>query len=340
LTYNERLAKQGDFELSFEPKSLWNYKKNNILENICDTSYKSDQLSKVKTDWVKAGTGGYLSGWNKEYHKRIVEFWTSKNDIILDPFAGHSSSFIPFLMHRNFVGFEITKKRFEIQTKHITKLKSQFKRDVKINLINDSSEYMDDYVKDNSVDCVITDPPFWNLEKYEKPVNGTQLSDLSDKNNFDKIFKLIIQKSINKLKESGFIIVKIANFRRNGHYLNLKDEWTHFIEEMGVTLVDEIILELSPVKRHPLYNQAITNLNCLKVHEFLLVFRKSSNKENDIKTNNTINYSRPLVESIYDNEKRLFWSEKRNKIDWITESLNKELNDNKNSDDDDSNILF
>lgn len=341
LPYAKRLGKQGNYELSFEPKSIWNYKRNNIIESICDTVYKEEQLSKGKDDWIKAGTGGYLSGWNKEYHKRIVEFWSADEDTILDPFAGHSSSFVPFLLNRNFIGFEITNKRFKIQDDHLVKLQSQFKRDTSIQLINDSSEFMDKYVEDGTVDCVITDPPFWNLEKYEAPVNGTQLSDLSDKTKFDNMFKLIIQKSINKLKDGGFIIVKIANFRRKGEYLNLKDEWVHFIQEMGVVLVDEIVLELSPVKRHPLYNQAITNLNCLKVNEFLIVFRKKNNKESNILINNSINYSRPLVTDIYDGEERLFWSEIRNKIDWITEGLKKEMESNiKPINSDDADLLF
>lgn len=342
MTYAQRLGKQGNYELSFEPKSIWNYKRNNIIEDICDTVYKEEQLSKGKEDWIKAGTGGYLSGWNKEYHKRIVEFWSAENDTILDPFAGHSSSFVPFLLNRNFVGFEITDKRFKIQQDHLIKLNDQFEREIDINLINDSSEYMDNYVEDGSIDCVITDPPFWNLEKYEAPVNGTQLSDLKDKTKFDEMFKGIIQKSINKLKAGGFIAVKIANFRRKGEYLNLKDEWVRFIEDMGVELVDEIILELSPVKRHPLYNQAITNLNCLKVHEFLIVFRKHNHKEANTEINNSINYNRPVVADIYDGEDRLFWSEKRNKIDWITEGLKKEMEETikKESTSDDSNILF
>ena len=44
-----------NYELSFEPKSIWNYNRNNLLEDICDTVYKEEQLSKGKEDWIKAG---------------------------------------------------------------------------------------------------------------------------------------------------------------------------------------------------------------------------------------------------------------------------------------------
>ena len=96
------------------------------------------------------------------------------------------------------------------------------------------------------------------------------------------------------------------------------------------------------IKRHPLYGQAITNLNCLKVHEFLLVFRKENNVESNIEINNRINYSRPLVSDIYEHEERLFWSATRNKIDWITEKLKKELEKSKVEENisEDSDFLF
>ena len=325
MTHSERMKKQGSYELSFEPKSIWNYKNNALLEEICDTNYKSEQLSKsYEKNWILAGSGSYLSSWNKEYQKRIVEFWTKDGDTILDPFAGHSSSFVPFLMNRNFIGFEVTKKRFDIQIQHLSVLKDKFKRTSSVNLINDSSEYIDKYVNDLEVDCIITDPPFWNLEKYDEPVNGTQLSDLSNKSEFDKMFVNIIQKSVNKVKKGGFIVVKIANFRKNGKFLNLKDEWTEYITSTGVDYVDEIILELSPVKRHPLYNQAITKLNMLKIHEYLIIFRKPI--KNIPEENDLINFNRPLVKDTYENEDRLFWAEKRNKKDWVTEKLKRELN--------------
>jgi len=81
------------------------------LEKICDSNYKKDQLKKsYGKNWVVSGAGKYLSSWNKEYHKRIIEFWSKEFDIILDPFAGHSSSFLPFLMNRNFI-FIIFKRK-------------------------------------------------------------------------------------------------------------------------------------------------------------------------------------------------------------------------------------
>ena len=81
---------------------------------------------------------------------------------------------------------------------------------------------------------------------------------------------------------------------------------------------------MSPAKRHPLYPQAITNLNMLKIHEYCLVFRKSANKETIENINADINWSRPTVSSIYKTQDKLFWSKDKGKIDWINDQM---LND-------------
>jgi len=318
--YSDRMRKQREYELSFEPKSIWNYVYNNTLEELCDTNYKKNQLRKAGDDWVKAGAAGYLSSWNKEYLKRIIEFWTAPYDLILDPFAGHSSAFIPYLLKRNFIGFEITKERYEIQKAHLEKLMQLYPNNSQINLINDSSENLLNYVTPKTVDCVITDPPFWNLEKYGSAVNGVQLSDLKFDAFHDKL-KQIFLDAYKVLKEGKFFIVKVANFRRNKKFIALKDKWAQILTDIGLEQHDEIVLELPPSKRHPLYIQAITNLNMLKVHEYLLVFRKGSE---DTNVNDHINHNRPLVTNIYaEKYDSLFWSAKKGKIDWIT-SLFKE----------------
>lgn len=121
---------------------------------------------------------------------------------------------MPYLMNRNFIGFEITKERYNIQNEHLNKLKDIFHRNCKINLINDSSENIKNYLKENTINCIITDPPFWDLEKYERPINGEQLSDIKEYDTFlDKLSKILIESSF-YLKDNGFLLLKIGDFRR------------------------------------------------------------------------------------------------------------------------------
>lgn len=322
MKFSEKMKKTIKYELTFEPKSLWNFTKNKFLENVCDTGYGKD----TSKDYIFSGKGTFLSGWNKEFHKRLIEFYTIEGDTILDPFAGHSSSFIPYLMNRNFIGFEITKERYDIQNEHISKLKNIFHRDCNINLINDSSENIKNYLKENTINCIITDPPFWDLEKYERPVNGEQLSDIKEYNTFlDKLSKILIESS-SYLKDNGFLLLKIGDFRRKTQFINLSgDIINKILSNTNLTLIDKIVLELNPNKRPPLYPLAITKKQMLKVQEFVLVFRKI-NKNTIDEDNDRINWNRKLVNDVYNGIDELFYAQSKGKKDYITEGLEEEYN--------------
>lgn len=155
-----------------------------------------------------------MSGWNKEFQKRLIEFYTVEGDTILDLFAGHSSCFLPYLMKRKFIGFEVTKERYDIQIEHLCKLRQKYKLDNNIRLINSSSEFMDLYLSnDDKVDCIITDPPFWITEKYEDPVgNGTQLSHIKDYTEFLDELNKILTNSIKYLRDNGFFNYKVSRY--------------------------------------------------------------------------------------------------------------------------------
>ena len=77
----------------------------------------------------------------------------------------------------------------------------------------------------------------------------------------------------------------MANFRIDNKFYDFCGDTKNILKK-HLDFHDEIILEMSPAKRHPLYLQAITNLNCLKTHEYCIVFRNSDMKEN-IHTNDT-----------------------------------------------------
>lgn len=118
-----------------------------------------------------------------------------------------------------------------------------------------------------------------------------------------------------------FLIIKLADIRKNGKFYDFTTDVINMLKDK-IILVDKIVLELNPSKRHPLYIQAITNKNMLKVQEYCLVFRKVRLESID-KDNDRINHNRTNVKDVYENENELFWTKSRGKIDYITEGLKK-----------------
>ena len=315
--YVERLRKQGLYEFSYEPKSFWEYNRGNNIDKLVD-DIKSYDHNKVKQeDFLKAGRGSFLSKFNSEYAKRIIEMWTKEDDFIVDPFAGRSSRpLVSTLLGRNYVGFDVVNDNLKEAKEQYDKLKQDRKLG-HLKLIHNSSEDIDKHLHGDVADMIMTCPPYFNIEKYES-VDG-QLTDIKLYEEFLQTYKIILDKCGHILKPGCFFVVVLANFRIDGKFYDFCGDTKDILKKQKLlTYHDEIILEMSPAKRHPLYTQAITNLNCLKTHEYCLVFRKEDSKENLIKRNNDINWNRPLVKDIHPNKERLFWAGKK---DWIDDKF-------------------
>ena len=314
--YVERLRKQGLYEFSYEPKSFWEYGRGNNMDKLVDDLKSYDHNKVESKDFIKHGRGSFLSKFNSEYAKRIIEMWSKEDDFIVDPFAGRSSRpLVSTLMGRNYMGFDVVKDNLQEAKEQYNELKKERKLG-KLKLINTSSENIDDHLHNGVADMIMTCPPYFNIEKYES-ADG-QLTDIKSYEEFLKSYRTILHKCCHILKSGCFFAIVVANFRIDGKLYDFCGD-TKDILKKELTYHDEVILEMSPAKRHPLYTQAITNLNCLKTHEYCLVFRKENNKEDLIKRNNDINYNRPLVKDIYRNKDRLFWAE--GKKDWVDEKL-------------------
>ena len=319
--YIERLRKQGLYELSYEPKSYWEYSRGNNIDKLVNDIKSYDyNAEKTHEDFIKSGRGSFLSKFNSEYAKRIIEMWSKEDDFIVDPFAGRSSRpLVSTLLGRNYVGFDVIKDNLQEAEEQYNVLKKERSLG-KLKLIHNSSEDIDKHLHGDVADMIMTCPPYYNIEKYES-VDG-QLTDIKTYEEFLETYKIILEKSIKILKPSCFFVVVLANFRIDGKLYDFCSDTKNILKE-HLTFHDEIILEMSPAKRHALYTQAIVNLNCLKTHEYCLVFRKKDDKNNMIKKNNDINYNRPLVKDIHPNKDRLFWVDKK---DWIDEKFNTSTN--------------
>ena len=191
----------------FEPKSIWDYKKYTDFDKQISDKVASKELSRDTSkgkDWVKVGGGlRALSKFNSENCKNIINYFTCKGDTILDPFAGRSRATISNHLGRKYIGFELTEKYFP-QT---------IGEDLRV--YNDDSANMGkwlDYL--DYADLVFTCPPYWDMEKYSKDEN-----DLSTFKTYDKFLdgcNSRLELASQYLKDDGFLIVALMDFRRKG----------------------------------------------------------------------------------------------------------------------------
>lgn len=92
-----------------------------------DSICKDDFIQWSKSIWhfnaVSAKKIGHPAPFPIELPKRLIEFYSFENDIILDPFMGSGTSAIAALeLKRKFVGYEISEKYVDLANKRIQEI--------------------------------------------------------------------------------------------------------------------------------------------------------------------------------------------------------------------------
>ena len=266
--YTERLRKQGLYELSYEPKSFWEYSRGNSIDKLVNDTKAFDFKDINDHDhFIKSGRGTFLSKFNSENCKNIINYFTCKGDTILDPFAGRTRAIISNHLDRKYVGFELTEKYFPAESTADRKI------------FNMDSGNMSDVLNDSmKFDLVFTCPPYWNMEKYSKDEND--LSTFKTYDNFLEGCNRRLETASQYLKDDGFLIVVLMDFRQKGVFYPWHTDTINFFHKnTDFKLYDTMIWEMSPAKRHPLYPQALVNRRMLNTHEYCLVFNRKTQPE-------------------------------------------------------------
>lgn len=73
---------------------------------------------------VSAKKIGHPAPFPLELPKRLIEFYSFENDVILDPFMGSGTSALAALQLKNFVGYEINKDYIELVNRRINETKN------------------------------------------------------------------------------------------------------------------------------------------------------------------------------------------------------------------------
>ncbi|MHA1723394.1 MAG: DNA-methyltransferase [Candidatus Helarchaeota archaeon] len=99
-----------------------------------NTIKKDDFIEWSKSIWCfpteSAKKIGHPAPFPEELPRRLIEFYSYKGDVILDPFIGSGTTAIAALkLKRHFIGYEILPEYIELANKRIAKFREQLKID-------------------------------------------------------------------------------------------------------------------------------------------------------------------------------------------------------------------
>jgi len=217
--------------------------------------------------------------------KRLIKTFTHKLEWVLDPFVGTGTTLVACkVLGRNGIGIDISPEYIEIAKERIAKQVSVSPSPTRQIVICDDSRNLLNHVEKESIDFVITSPPYWKIQRQEKtflkkeatPYTAFKedLGNIEDYWEFLKTLTDIFSKVYEALKPNKFLVVDLMDVRIGDIFYPMHVDFYEKMKEVGFVLWDLIIWD-----RHKEYN----NLSAMiypykfyvnKVHEYLLIFHK------------------------------------------------------------------
>lgn len=224
--------------------------------------------------------------------ERLIDIFTnSQEQLVVDPFVGSGSTLIA-AQNKGLraIGFDINKEYISMAKNRLENVyKSFFSKTGNIQLINDASENLDNYIPNESVDLTITSPPYWDIlnrkrtadRKENRPYSNSQvdLGNITDYDEFLHSLQIIFNKIYIATKVGQHCIVIVMDIRKKSKFYPLHSDLANLMSQINFRLCDIIIWD-----RQKEYN----NMRPLgypysfvvnKVHEYILVFKKEKYNE-------------------------------------------------------------
>jgi len=221
-----------------------------------------------------------------ELCSRLIDVYTKKGDVILDPFMGSGSTLVVAKdKERKGIGFDINPTFVKLAKKRLSQQKLVDVGAVESEVYCDDARNLLKYVKSSSVDLVITSPPYWNIHtrkrtadyKESRPYSDLEkdLGNIDDFNNFMTELKSVFQRVYAVLKHGKKCIVVVMDIRCGSQFIPFHVSIIDIMGQIGFVLEDIMIWDRRREYNNlrPLGYPYVFIVN--KVHEYILIFRKN-----------------------------------------------------------------
>lgn len=221
----------------------------------------------------------YRGNFAPQIARNVILRYSEEGDLVLDPMMGGGTSLIEAkLLNRRAIGLDINPKSIK-KTKENIKFEGNYKYEPEIRR-GDVRNLKD--IKDESINLILTHPPYLNIIKYSKGKIKADLSNISGVKKFCDEFEKGIKEFFRVLKEDSYCAVLIGDTRRSRHYVPLSAFVLKRFLKNGFALREDIIKLQHNCESTPYWEKMSDKYNILLImHEHLYIFRKP-NKNDDL----------------------------------------------------------
>lgn len=222
--------------------------------------------------------------------ERLIKIYTKNlGEVILDPFLGIGSTLkAAYGLGKKGVGIDLNRGYCEIAKKRVVEdqdelFEKKIKK-IKPEIFCDDSRNLLHYVKPNSVDLVVTSPPYWDIlnmkrtaDKKDKRNYSDASEDIGNIHDYEKFLqdlKSVYTEVYKVLKPNKRCCCVVMDIRKKDKFYPLHEDQTRIMREIGFELEEYVIWD-----RQKEYNNMKTLgypwvFRFNKVHEFICIYWK------------------------------------------------------------------
>lgn len=220
----------------------------------------------------------YRGNFAPQVARNIILRYSKEGDLILDPMVGGGTSLIESkVLNRNSIGRDINQNALKI-TRECLNFSGDYLYEPKVE-IGDTRDLIG--IEDNSIDLIITHPPYLNIIKYSEGKIYNDLSNISGVEKFCNEFEKAIKEYYRTLKENSYCAILIGDTRKNGHFVPLSFYIMERFIKNGFILKEDIIKVQHNCSSTEYWKKIVNKYNFMLImHEHLFIFRKPLKNEN------------------------------------------------------------
>lgn len=214
-------------------------------------------------------SGIFRGNWTPYIPRNLILRYTEETDWVLDPFLGSGTTAVEAaLLNRNFVGVDINPKTLKLAEKNIQDIETE--RHI---ILREGNACNLDFMKNDSIDLICMHPPYCNIIKYSKDIEG-DLSLLNERKFYEQMKKVAVE-GYRILKRGRYLALLIADMRKKGNIIPLGFNVMHLLQNQGFILKEIVIKEQHNCRSTEKWENISKNKNFLLIkHEYLLIFKK------------------------------------------------------------------
>ncbi|WP_169788207.1 site-specific DNA-methyltransferase [Rufibacter tibetensis] len=251
---------------------------------------KEEWRDYTKTVWHIANTSHSVhpAVFPPEIPKRLIKLFSFYGETVLDPFAGTGTTgSVANQLGRDAVLVDQNPDYIKIIQQGASELKFN---EARLKVIHGDSRKLDS-VEDNSIDLIITSPPYWNKADYGE--SEANIGTVSGYNSFLTAIRPVFEECFRVLTPGRKICIVTANVNQHTDHglltFPLAADFTIMLRELGFVMISEVIWSKdgtggkwgSSGEQRPIFGSYPYPPNFLfkNVHEYVIIFSKPALKK-------------------------------------------------------------